>query len=151
VKINILGSQKISPVNLQEIRRLVKFTLEREGIKKADVEIGLTLVDNRQITELNRKYLNRNCPTDVICFCFWEDEFYLSSEVLGEVIVSVEQAKKVAKELNKSLEEELYLYIIHGILHLIGYTDDTISNRKKMNERCEEILREWLLKYKRTG
>lgn len=149
MRINILNNQKIYPVNLPKIRKLVRFALAQEGVKKADIEISLTLVDNMQITELNKKYLNRNRPTDVICFCFWENEFYLSPEALGEIIVSVEQAKKVAKRLNKSLEEELYLYIIHGILHLIGYIDNTTYNRKRMNGRCEEILKRWLSKCKR--
>lgn len=135
MKIRISNQQKI-PINIAEIRRLVRYTFNKEGIKKAEVEISILLVDDKGIQELNRHYLGRRRPTDVISFRMWEGPFFkLHPEILGDVVVNVEQAKT---------KRELALYIVHGLLHLLGYVDDTKENARRMQRRCERILKGWL-------
>ena len=68
---------------------------------------------------------------------------------LGEIIVSVEQAKKICKFYEKKWQEELILYIIHGILHLVGYDDIKKKDRMVMEQKQEEILSMLLEKHKR--
>lgn len=119
-----------------DIKNLVKYTFREEGIKKANVEISILLVDDKGIEELNRHYLGRARPTDVISFRMWEGPFHkLHPEILGDVVVNVEQAKR---------KRELVLYIVHGLLHLLGYVDDTKENARRMQKRCDEILKGWL-------
>lgn len=135
MRIRINNLQNI-PINLPEIRDLANYTFRKEGIKRTKAEISILLVDNKGIEDLNRQYLGRARPTDVISFRMWEGPFYkLHPEILGDVVVNVEQA---------GTKRELALYIVHGLLHLLGYVDDTKRNAKLMQNRCEVILKGWI-------
>lgn len=136
-----INNQQEAPINLSAIRSLIKYTIKKEGMKGADVEISVLLVNDKGIEELNKQYLGRARPTDVISFRMWEGPFYkLHPELLGDVVVNVAQAKREGR----NFEKELFIYIVHGLLHLLGYIDDTKENTKRMQRRCEEILKEWL-------
>lgn len=140
MRISINNQQDI-PINAKEIRDLVRYTLQKEGIKKANVEISLLFVDNKGIKELNKQYLGRARPTDVISFRMWEGPFYkLHPEILGDVVINVQMARKARGFFRR----ELALYIVHGLLHLIGYIDDTKENARRMQARCDQILKGWL-------
>ncbi len=107
-----------------------------------DKEIGIVFVDDREIRDLNEKYLKRDRPTNVISFPMAQGEF---SEVnpclLGDVVISVETAVKEAHELGLSLEEELAFLLIHGILHLTGY-DHGQGDGQGMAKVEEKLLNE---------
>lgn len=140
-----LSNQQARRVSISEIRRLVKYVLAQEGIKKVPVEISILLVDNARIKKINKQYLGRTYATDVVSFRMWEGPFCkLHPELLGDVVVSVEQAQDQARRLGKDFKEELWLYIIHGLLHLLGYEDDTSRNAKTMHRRGLAILKGWL-------
>lgn len=140
MKVRINNQQDI-PVNTAEVRKIVQYTFKKEGIKKANVEISILLVDDKGIEELNKQYLGRAKPTDVISFRMWEGPFYrLHPEILGDVVVNVARAKRSRVFFRR----ELALYIVHGLLHLLGYLDDTKKNASRMQVRCEEILEGWL-------
>jgi len=140
----VINQQKIK-VALPEIKRLVGYTLACEGIKNAVIEVSILLTDNKIIKELNRIYLNRYAPTDVISFPMWEGPFYnLHPELLGDIAVSVEQARLEARKRHKNFQNEFNLYVIHGLLHLLGYKDDIPCNAKRMHKRCMAILRKWI-------
>lgn len=135
MRIRISNQQK-TPINLADIKNLVKYAFRIEGIKKADIEISILLLDDKGIGELNKQYLGRPRPTDVISFRMWEGPFHkLHPELLGDVVVNVEQART---------KRELALYIVHGLLHLLGYVDDTKRNARLMQSRCNRILKGWL-------
>lgn len=139
MNITAANNQSI-PVKLADIKNLVKYTLKKEGIKKADVEISVLLVDDEKIKELNKRHLRRHRPTDVISFRMWEGPFdKIHPEILGDVVVNVEQAKRSGKYF----KWELSLYVVHGLLHLLGYIDDTKDNAAQMQKRCDKILEEW--------
>lgn len=95
-------------------------------------EISIAIVDDAQIHELNRQYLNHDYPTDVISFDTTDREGFLE----GEVIASAETAHRVASQNNWQASDELLLYIIHGMLHVIGLDDTSESKAKQM--RTEE-------------
>ena len=80
-------------------------------------EISLTLLDDDSIRELNRTYLGKDAPTDVISFALHEGD----EAVLGDVYVGYEQATIQAEEAGISVEEELARLSIHGTLHVLGY------------------------------
>lgn len=144
MRIRVNNTQGIK-ISLSKIRKLTRYVLAYEGIKRTRIEISVVLVDNKSIKKINKEYLGRPRPTDVISFCMWEGSFYtIHPELLGDVVVSVEQAKKMALKLHKDFEQELSLYLIHGLLHLLGYKDDTLRNSKRMHKRGLDILKEWL-------
>jgi len=102
------------------IRRLARTILGE--LNHPDKEIGILFVDDREIRELNEKYLERDHPTNVISFPMAQGEFSeINPQVLGDVVISVETAIREAHESGLSLEEEIAYLLIHGILHLLGY------------------------------
>jgi len=102
------------------------------------VYVSLVFCDNDFIRKLNRRYFRKNRATDVISFPL-RDEF--APGFLGEVVISVEEALNNAKVYGTSFDAELTLYIIHGILHLLGWRDYKKKDRLKMERKQEEILK----------
>jgi len=89
--------------------------LQSAGLSEG--EISLTLLDDDSIRELNRTYLGRDAPTDVLSFALHEGD----EAVLGDVYVGYERAAIQAVEAGVPLEEELARLSIHGTLHVLGY------------------------------
>ena len=94
--------------------------------------------DNTLIKKLNKKYFKKSGVTDVITFPLADD---LQQNYLGEVIVSVEEAVRVAKKLGCKWQDEVRLYLVHGILHLVGYDDCTRLGKKRMDKEQMRILK----------
>ncbi len=107
-----VGGFKDVPAALLE--RAVRAALAAEGSDTA--EVSLTLLGDGAIRELNRGYLGKDRPTDVISFSLGED-----GEPLGDVYVGVPQARRQARENGVSAHEELVRLAIHGTLHVLGY------------------------------
>lgn len=103
--------------------------LEDEAVERA--EISLAVVDDATIRRLNGEYLGRDETTDVLSFLLERDEGSLE----GEVIVSAETARSTAPRFGWTADDELLLYVIHGILHLVGYDDATAGQRARMRRR----------------
>jgi len=107
-------------------------------------EISILLTDDEYIREMNREYRGIDRPTDVLAFSQLEGErFGPEAEcLLGDVIISVERAKAQAGERSHSLADELDLLVIHGVLHLLGYDDETGEQASRMRQREKAILEE---------
>jgi probable rRNA maturation factor len=108
-----------------------------------DGELSLLLLDNTQITGLNREYLKREGPANVIAFPMREGGYpEIAPQLLGDVVISVEKAADEARDCNISLEERFLQLLVHGILHLFGY-DHEKSDREalKMEQKSEELLK----------
>ncbi len=91
------------------------------------VSIDIVFTDDEEIKRLNNSYRGQDKPTDVLSFALFADSFdkniFIGDEIsLGEVIISVETAKKQADDNNIALEEEIKFLLCHGILHLMGFT-----------------------------
>lgn len=111
-----------------------------KALTVADQEISLLFVDNQGIQEINREYLGRNWPTNVISFSLREGEFgNISPGLLGDIVVSVERAAEDALAGGLDLKDEIDFLLIHGLLHLLGYdhenTDDKSGEIMKGKER----------------
>ena len=116
-------------------------------------EMSLVITTQDRIRQLNRDYLKKDQPTDVISFYMTSPTqesdtgnppFILPPDGilhLGEVIISYPQAVIQAKEHKHSVERELTILIIHGILHLLRYEDEKPELKRKMVARETEILR----------
>ena len=99
-------------------------------------EVSIILTDDCMIQDLNYKYLNSNQPTDVIAFLYGEEE----EGPWGEVYISEDRARDQASEYRVSFQEELYRLIIHGLLHLLDYRDESDLLRKKMEIKENHYL-----------
>ena len=121
------------------IREAVERTLDAEGTGNA--EISLTLLDDDAIQALNREYLSKDRPTDVIALSLGED-----GEVLGDVYIGADQARRQAEELSIDLAEEVVRLAIHGTLHVLGHDhpeegDRSASPMYRLQERLvDEVL-----------
>jgi probable rRNA maturation factor len=99
-------------------------------------------VDDPQITEINKTYLHRNRPTDVISFSQIEGAFsHLTTRLLGDVVISLETAQRQAQENNKTLQDEIAFLLIHGILHLLGFDHGGSGKRaREMRAKEKELM-----------
>lgn len=134
----VRNDQGRHPVDVRLLRRAVRATLRQEGIEEP-VEVSVVLVDDAAIRALNRAYLGRDEPTDVLAFP--QPGPHVGRRVLGDVVISVDRASDQAREAGWSVQEELVLLTVHGTLHLLGYQDEAASDRARMWERQEAILR----------
>ena len=108
-----------------------------------DAELSILILDNVGIQEINRKYLQRDRPTNVISFAMQEGEGAgLSPLVLGDVVISAERAAADAAEAGILFEHELWFLLVHGVLHLLGYDHERGSEQdaELMEAREAEIF-----------
>ena len=113
------------------------FTLLKIKISKP---ISLTIISDAEIKKINKKYRGKNTPTDVISFVYKETEKFPGEEMLGEIYISIDTAKKQAKEQKHSLKHELQFLFVHGVLHLLGYTHETEEKYEKMMAKAKKII-----------
>jgi len=130
-------NQQTEDTNQYEVM-LDRIFSEIEGTKSMQV----IFVDNAQIHEMNKTYRNVDKPTDVISFP--NDE--IEDDSIGDIFISLDQAKLQAKDYGHSIEREIGFLAVHGYLHLIGYDHDTVENEAKMFELQETILNKANLK-----
>ena len=91
-------------------------------------EIDVVLVSDRKISELHRRFMHIRGPTDVITFQH------------GEIFISVETARCQAEAFGTSLQDELRLYLVHGLLHLHGFDDHEQAARRRMQSVQKKIV-----------
>jgi rRNA maturation RNase YbeY len=113
-----------------------------EGLGIAGRELSILLTDDAAIHRLNRDYRRRDRPTDVLSFSLREGRFGDVSGALGDVVISLDTAKRQAAENGLTLAAEVDRLLVHGILHLAGY-DHEISAReeRRMKRKEREMLR----------
>jgi len=87
--------------------------------KKKRTYISVTITDDSEVQLLNRKYLNKDYPTDVLSFNI-NEKMENGSEYLGDVIINIDQAKRQSKKIENGVEKEISELAAHGILHLLG-------------------------------
>ena len=100
------------------------------------VRVSIAVVDDPTIHELNRRYLQHDYPTDVLSFVLEQTEGLLE----GEVVVSSDTALAQSREYGTSPEQELLLYVIHGVLHLVGFDDKTDEQLEQMRYAEQQYL-----------
>lgn len=103
-------------------------------------EVSITLVTDKTIRELNQQYRGIDSATDVLAFAMQEGDFKeITPDLLGDVIISVETAQRQAEEAGHSLQQELGILLIHGLLHLAGYDHMTDEDAELMQEKEKEL------------
>lgn len=129
------------PLDLAAFERLAAFVLDREDAPDAS-ELSIAIVSAEEMKSLNKRYRSKDGATDVLSFgC--DDPCPVDSDqpvTLGDVVISPEVAEGQALELGHTVEEELNLLLVHGILHLLGYTHDQDDDASVMQERERVLL-----------
>ena len=114
--------------------------LEHLGLAKRDVELSVALVSDARIHELNRSFRKKNKPTDVLAFAMNEGEgLGEGSGLLGDVIISVDTARRQAKANRRPLLDELTMLLAHGLLHLLGYDHRNDREERVMTAKTREL------------
>jgi probable rRNA maturation factor len=124
------------------VRNLVR-RAAREAARVAGGEIkgelSVALMDDETITELNRRFLGHDYPTDVLAFPPGETRPGRSARVAGDIAISVETASRQAQEYGITLDQEIALLVAHGVLHLLGY-DDAPGMEGEMRKKEAQVL-----------
>jgi probable rRNA maturation factor len=136
LKVKIASPQEIVPIDRPRLKVVARVVLEGEGVTAA--AISLAFVDNATIHRLNKQFLNHDEPTDVITFPLSGPG---AKTLEGEIVVGAEVARARAAELRHDEQQELALYVIHGLLHLCGYDDTTDTAVRRMRARERHYLK----------
>lgn len=107
-----------------------------------DAELSILLVNDLQIQELNRRYLHRNKPTNVLAFPMRKGEFpSLHPYLLGDLVISVETAQRQSNRFGLDEIGMVTLLMVHGILHLVGYEHEgTRKGAREMTLQQKQIF-----------
>lgn len=135
--IRVLNRQRRLAVKLPALRAFAESALSeclklrprKSGVLKELVEIDVILVSDKRIAQIHRQFMNEPGPTDVITFQH------------GEIVISIETAKRQARRFGTTLEHELRLYLVHGLLHLHGFDDKTAAGAAEMKRVQERLVR----------
>jgi len=148
MEINVLVDDELkSKLEVGWLRGVAEQVLIALGVG-GDAELGLFIATGERVKRLNRDYLGRDEPTDVLAFSACEEAGNHLPFVqppdgilhLGEVIISYPQAVKQAEEYKHSVKKEIAVLIIHGVLHLLGYEHDRPELGLKMRAREQEVI-----------
>jgi probable rRNA maturation factor len=105
-------------------------------------ELSIVLSDDSFIQTLNREYRHKDQPTDVLSFPMNEGALQTPTGLLlGDIVISIETAARQAEELVGTLLDEVTSLLIHGILHLMGYTHENDATETQMKDRAFELLK----------
>jgi rRNA maturation RNase YbeY len=137
MQINIFYKTKISPY-YHKTGVYKKALLRALGkIAKTQKELNVFVVSPKEMLKINTEHLGHKYVTDVITFPY--PQTGLKGEVFGDIIVCFEQAKKQAPAVSTSALLEFLILMVHGALHLVGYDDNTLELRNKMNALARSI------------
>ncbi|MEZ6061306.1 MAG: rRNA maturation RNase YbeY [Planctomycetaceae bacterium] len=149
-ELDISVSRTSVPVDVRQLQQDLERALHQEQVARA--VLSVSIVDNAAIHELNRRHLQHDFPTDVISFALdWSAddrdspgngpaERSAGASIEGEIVVSAEFAAESAERCGWSVQNELTLYVVHGMLHLCGYDDLSGSEKSVMRAREISIL-----------
>lgn len=125
---------QVSPTRLQQkAQRILDYLGENPS------ELSVLLVNNRKIRSLNAKFRGKNEPTDVLSFPL-EESLPTGTKLLGDVVISLQQARRQAREKGKHFSREVEWLLIHGILHLLGYDHERSRRDAKIMHSMERRI-----------
>ncbi|MDM8525171.1 rRNA maturation RNase YbeY [Desulfococcaceae bacterium HSG8] len=145
----IRNTQSSLKIDLEKIQKTAQVVLN--ALAYPDDELSVLIVNDSRIEELNREYLNRQGPTNVIAFPMYDDTdagpgFRTPGDchiprLLGDVVISVDTARKEGEQAGVSTERRLIQLLVHGILHLVGYDHESTEEEAiRMEAMSNELL-----------
>lgn len=145
--ITIRNSQRTIPVNTKKLKHDAQKILDHLGY--ANFDLGIWVTTNATIQKYNRKYRNKDKPTDILSFPFYPqlkagERIHPKTEDdknLGDIIISAEFVKKAAKQLKVTFEQHMKVLLVHGICHLLGYDHIKDKDYKVMQKKEKELFK----------
>ena len=125
-----------------EINSLLTFALLELALNP-ECEINVSFVDDEYMTELHIKWMDEPGTTDVLSFPMDMPEMPGEAVTLGDIVISPVVAAEQAKAQGHSIEHEIYILAVHGLLHIIGYDHADKTEEKVMFDLQENIVRDW--------
>ncbi|MCM2265160.1 MAG: rRNA maturation RNase YbeY [Desulfuromonadales bacterium] len=141
VRIAIENRQRRVKIQKLPLRKVARRILSASGCP--DARLSILVTDDAGIQELNRDWLDKDRPTNVISFAMQEGEGAgVQADLLGDVVISIETAARDAAEAGSQVEHELYFLLLHGVLHLLGYDHErgTAADARRMEARERELF-----------
>lgn len=124
-----------SGIDARAVKRTAKKLLE--AVNERQSALSISFVDDDEIREINRAHRGKDKPTDVLSFPLLEEgDAHLGERLLGDVVISVDSARRQAADYDASLEAEINRLLIHGVLHVMGHDHEEAAEREDM--RAEE-------------
>jgi len=162
MSLEIFNRQRTKKINTRLLKRIVGELFVESKIEQA--ELGVHLIAAPEMTRLNEKFLRHAGPTDVITFDYTDvvgaDARRLSKSKRGirsinetphvvshksihaDIFICVDEAVRQARKFGTNWQSELVRYIVHGILHLLGFDDASTGARRRMKREEDRLLRE---------
>lgn len=125
-----------------EINSLLTFALLELALNP-ECELNVSFVDDEYMTELHIKWMDEPGTTDVLSFPMDMPESPGQAVTLGDIVISPVVAAEQAKAQGHSIEHEIYILAVHGLLHIIGYDHADKAEEKVMFDLQEKIVRDW--------
>ena len=118
----------------QKLRAWIRSALSDH--KKTVNNINYIFTSDKYLLELNQSYLNHDTFTDIITF----DQSTKTTKVEADIYISIDRISENAKKLNISFSDELHRVMMHGVLHLLGYSDKSSAKKKEMRKKENHYL-----------
>lgn len=138
IRVDVVDRQRSVRVGAAWLARVVRRALARQGVDRA--EITILVVGDRRMARLHEEWLGVPGATDVITFDLGGTGRKYRGGLLGDIVVSAETARRVARELGWAPRHELAYYVIHGLLHLAGHDDHDPAERRTMRARERALM-----------
>lgn len=131
------------------IKKVVKTCFEVENLLESKLYISIILTNPKHIQEINNQYRNIDKATDVLSFPMFEkheldlkikNKDFIHEDVLGDIVISIEQVEKQAIEYGHTFEREFAYMIVHGFYHLMGYDHIKEEDKIQMRPKEEKVL-----------
>jgi rRNA maturation RNase YbeY len=125
-------------IDRSAVEQAIHHVLEAEGASLTHLSIVLS--DHDTVRHLNREYLDHDYNTDVLSFSLQDPDAGDSNTVEGEIYIDLDTAAERHEEFDTTFEEETLRYVIHGLLHLVGYNDATEEGQSTMRSKENTYL-----------
>jgi len=141
IAVDVSDRQRILRVSARWLTAIVRRALAAERIDRA--EVGITLLDDRRMAAVHRRWLGIAGPTDVITFDLSGAGAggVRDAALAGDIVVSTETARRQARAFGWTPRQELAYYVVHGLLHLTGYDDLAPADRRVMRARERTVMK----------
>ena len=136
-EINIHSNPELERPNEKICKSIINYVLSIEAIKS--YEISIIFTSDIYVSDLKKRFFLKDQWTDVIAFPLHSNK---KEKIEGEIYISMTTAKENAEKFNQAYEKELARLIIHGVLHLLDYSDNSSKGKQAMSKIEDDILKQ---------
>ncbi|UOE49349.1 rRNA maturation RNase YbeY [Mucilaginibacter sp. SMC90] len=122
------------PKQKAQLRQWIKETVIAEGFKLK--ELNYIFCSDAYLLQINQQYLDHDTFTDIVTF----DNSEVEGDIVGDIFISIDRIRENGAQFKTGETDELHRVIIHGALHLLGYTDKSVVTKQKMTQKEDEYL-----------